>query len=298
MRLAERRAEAIRRGSLERLLRETARARDRIDNLTDDALAELVRELLAARGRLVDGIAGPQTPFDQAHRGTLLAAVDTAIAEFRDRAVVVFTRTASPLADVLNRMAAVEQAVVGIRLPFDARVATDAVIAAQAEVVGEMIQNVSDSFRAQVRGDLSRALAGGATMQDFLRRTAATLNSPGPFGTTATRAEVILRTEFGRTLEIARDVQRDGLRAVGVRFRKRWIATTDDRTRPSHAALDGVEVGEEEDFDVGGWPAAFPLDPRLPPEESINCRCTVVTVPVEVPETPDVPPPPDPDGYR
>lgn len=294
----ERRAEAVRRGSLDRLLREIGKARARVTNLADDAVDDLVRELLATRATLTDRLVLSGSAFDQAHLGTMLQAVDTSIGEFSGRAILIWKDTAPDLVGVLNRLAAVEQSAIGIRLPFDARIATDAVVAAQGEGVGEMIQNVSDAFRTQVRTDLRRSIAGGLDVSDFLERTAGDLNSPGPFGTAATRAEVIYRTELGRTLELAHDVQRDGLRAAGVKFRKRWISTNDDRTRPSHAALQGVEVGEEEDFDVGGWPAAFPLDPRLPAEESINCRCTVVTVPVEVPETPDVPPPPDPDGYR
>jgi hypothetical protein len=39
-----------------------------------------------------------------------------------------------------------------------------------------------------------------------------------------------------------------------------------------------VTVGLDELFDVGGNPASGPLDPALPAAESVNCRCTLVTV--------------------
>jgi len=44
-------------------------------------------------------------------------------------------------------------------------------------------------------------------------------------------------------------------------------------TRPSHAALAGVEIGIDEQFDVGGYPADRPCDPSLSPGELINCQC-------------------------
>jgi len=44
------------------------------------------------------------------------------------------------------------------------------------------------------------------------------------------------------------------------------------------AAADGQIVNMAESFLVGGYPAKYPCDPDLPPEESIQCRCTVAGV--------------------
>jgi len=54
-----------------------------------------------------------------------------------------------------------------------------------------------------------------------------------------------------------------------------WIATRDSRTRDTHASADGQVVMVGQPFLVGGNQGAYPGDPSLPSDESINCRCTV-----------------------
>lgn len=57
-----------------------------------------------------------------------------------------------------------------------------------------------------------------------------------------------------------------------------WIATRDSRTRDAHAAVDGQVIGRGERFSVGGSSMAYPGDPAGPTEQTINCRCTMVTL--------------------
>ncbi len=61
--------------------------------------------------------------------------------------------------------------------------------------------------------------------------------------------------------------------SLGIRMKQVWMATLDDRTRDSHAEIDGekVEVGEK--FSNG---CRYPGDPQGRPEEVYNCRCTLV----------------------
>jgi uncharacterized protein with gpF-like domain len=54
---------------------------------------------------------------------------------------------------------------------------------------------------------------------------------------------------------------------------KVWVATADDRTRESHAELDGEEVLVDEPFSNG---LMCPADPTGEPEEVYNCRCTIL----------------------
>ena len=60
-------------------------------------------------------------------------------------------------------------------------------------------------------------------------------------------------------------------RKIGVR--KTFFAILDNKTRPTHAAADGQQVGINDDFIIGGYRAKYPRDENLPAEESINCRC-------------------------
>ena len=60
---------------------------------------------------------------------------------------------------------------------------------------------------------------------------------------------------------------------MGIKVRKEWLATIDGRTRHSHAMLDGEVVDNDEAFRNG---CMFPGDPNGAPEETYNCRCTMV----------------------
>lgn len=60
---------------------------------------------------------------------------------------------------------------------------------------------------------------------------------------------------------------------LGIKMKKVWIATLDDRTRDSHALLDGEERDIDEPFSNG---LMYPADPAGEPAEVYNCRCTMV----------------------
>ena len=57
---------------------------------------------------------------------------------------------------------------------------------------------------------------------------------------------------------------------------KRWLATEDQRTRPDHREADGQTAPWGQPFDVGGFAMQYPHDPGGPPQEVINCRCTLL----------------------
>ena len=56
---------------------------------------------------------------------------------------------------------------------------------------------------------------------------------------------------------------------------KIWHTALDESVRRTHIVLEGKEIGIDEDFNVGGYPALYPLDSRLPISETANCRCTI-----------------------
>lgn len=63
----------------------------------------------------------------------------------------------------------------------------------------------------------------------------------------------------------------------GVIMKKQWLSTLDDRTRHSHALLDGEKVDLDEPFiTVGGNKLMYPADPNGEPEDVYNCRCTML----------------------
>ena len=62
-------------------------------------------------------------------------------------------------------------------------------------------------------------------------------------------------------------------RQKGIELKKEWMATLDGRTRHSHRRLDGEIVDYNAEFSNG---CRYPGDPRGKPEETYNCRCTMV----------------------
>lgn len=60
---------------------------------------------------------------------------------------------------------------------------------------------------------------------------------------------------------------------MGIKLKKRWLATLDARTRHSHAMLDGEQAAQDKKFSNG---CRFPGDPQGPPWEIYNCRCTLI----------------------
>lgn len=90
---------------------------------------------------------------------------------------------------------------------------------------------------------------------------------------TAWEARRFAVTETGIASEMA---QVETFRQNGV-TRKRWNILGVN-TRWSHTELDQVEAGIDETFNVGGYEADHPLDPRLPAGELVNCHCWLTPV--------------------
>ncbi|MBO5273204.1 MAG: hypothetical protein J6I45_01170 [Clostridia bacterium] len=66
--------------------------------------------------------------------------------------------------------------------------------------------------------------------------------------------------------------------ALGIKVRKKWIATLDGRTRHEHGMMDGQIVDYDKPFHYGPVTMMFPGDMTAPPWMVYNCRCRVVTV--------------------
>lgn len=63
---------------------------------------------------------------------------------------------------------------------------------------------------------------------------------------------------------------------MGIRMKKEWLATLDNRTRHAHAMLDGQKVAVNKPFRVDGHDIRFPGDTSAPGHLVYNCRCTMV----------------------
>lgn len=64
---------------------------------------------------------------------------------------------------------------------------------------------------------------------------------------------------------------------LGIKFKKVWTATLDNRTRDEHRDLDGQAVNPDEPFEIDHKKIMFPGDPDADPSLIYNCRCTLTT---------------------
>lgn len=112
-------------------------------------------------------------------------------------------------------------------------------------------QEFSDSFEA------------GETRQQLVDRIQNTYE-----GFDEVRSITIARTEVHGAVQKGTF---EGYRQAGSPI-KIWVSVGDSAVRASHAIADGEEVMIDQTFSNG---LLYPGDPAGPPEETINCRCTV-----------------------
>jgi uncharacterized protein with gpF-like domain len=65
-------------------------------------------------------------------------------------------------------------------------------------------------------------------------------------------------------------------RDMGIKLKKRWLATLDGRTRHEHRILDGQTVDIDKPFTVDGYELMYPGDTSAPGYLVYNCRCTQI----------------------
>lgn len=130
---------------------------------------------------------------------------------------------------------------------------------------GALAKNVCD-YSSEVITDLLRE----AQRQGMGTREAAKLLSSTLSGMEPVRATRIARTETIGALNQGEHLAAEQSEIVTT---KEWLAIPDDRTRDSHAAQSGETIALSARFDNG---LAYPGDQAGPPEEVINCRCTLL----------------------
>jgi SPP1 gp7 family putative phage head morphogenesis protein len=137
------------------------------------------------------------------------------------------------------------------------------------EFATERLKGINATTQDALRRELVDGFRKGENYREIAARVKATM------GTNTTRAEKIARTEVMRSSNFS---SFEAYKQSGVIESKQWVSTVSDaRTRDEHAALNGVSVGIDEDFEIDGSTTAYPGD-FGDPALDINCRCTVAPV--------------------
>ena len=275
---------AIHRGYNGRRDREAAGLAKRIGGWYDDLGREVIAKLEAAADLKKDGRSAfgvrrsaltpnpePRTPnpeprapnpsirLRQPTVEALLFDVETSWAALEDIVAPV-------LVDLYARTGMAEMETVGAEISFDLN---NPRAQALLEARGREMKTVAANAQDRARATLAEGLAEGETVTELTERMEEWMRA-GREG----YAENVARTETGIVMnEAAREADRQA-GATGFE----WLAIVDDRTRDSHADMDGVTRGLDESFDLNGTACEGPGDPALGAEDVCNCRCTTAAV--------------------
>ena len=145
------------------------------------------------------------------------------------------------------------------------------------DVVEEMIRrskfvNVVRTTEDQIAKAIAQ-VESGLDNQTMIERITAQVRQTFE-GIQANRIPTIVATTVNSAFEAG---QKEAFRMSGVN-QKQWLSQRDGKVRESHDLVDGQQVAINQAFDVMGVALDFPGDPAGPPEEIINCRCTMIPV--------------------
>jgi hypothetical protein len=165
--------------------------------------------------------------------------------------------------------------VLGVNYPWDQRVFATRYL---AEVRNRLVRLPEEVFDL-VAHEVATGVNLGDSIPQLRDRIDNVLSTTGS-ERWPNRATVVARTEAIGALNAGRA---DAFKAVKeedpeLKLERIWLATDDDRTRETHRLADGQRVPLGSPFIVGGAELAFPGDPTGPPQEVIQCRCSMMLV--------------------
>jgi len=191
-----------------------------------------------------------------------LAAIDAAWqSELRDLILPELGRTV-----VEGAHDAIDDLVAKVPVLVDARHAAAELYVSQAE---NRLRGIGTDLWQKTRAQLVAGMAEGESIPELSKRVR------GEIASSNVRARTIARTEVVSASNAGALAQMQSLGEEGP-AEKEWLSTNDARTRLSHREANGQQVPLVDRFEVGGATLAFPGDPTGPPDEVINCRCTLV----------------------
>jgi SPP1 gp7 family putative phage head morphogenesis protein len=134
------------------------------------------------------------------------------------------------------------------------------------------VENWGQEALNRIRTTISNGLATGQSYPDMMKDVKGFVNMEN------FKIMRILRTELHDAQEAGSAQAYEDAVNQGIAGKVIWIATLDDRTRDSHADMDGEAQNEDGMFILNGkngtYETPYPGYEGLPPEERINCRCT------------------------
>lgn len=236
---------------------------ERMNDLIGRALRRAIRAGTKGLGDTVTAATDAPPPGDPSPFISLddLAAINAAWQEaMRDEILPAIGRSWEKGAG----WTAEELALIGPRADLSMPAAESFLLNAQSELDG-----VGLAVWQDVRQTLVQGMSAGESIEQLAARVREVAGTATVDARRLARTQVIGSTNAGALAQV---------QASTVNPRKRWLATSDSRTRPTHVAANGQTVGLNEPFLVGGVSMQHPGDPTAPFAEKENCRCTLTWV--------------------
>ena len=129
---------------------------------------------------------------------------------------------------------------------------------------------VGETAWKMIRSKVTKAIKSGAS-NEVLRNELINVRQFSEF-----RADVIARTEVQFAYSNGNWQAGQALGQYGP-LEKEWLATSDARTRRSHASINGTRLPIGEPFQMSsGAQMMYPHDPSAPARETVQCRCVLL----------------------
>ena len=183
------------------------------------------------------------------------------------------------------------------KIPFPV-LPTEAIQAAFSEVIAghtffERMDHQAITARWKIREAVSSTLIQGQTPAQLAKQIQGIYDT---FENARGNAQAAARTELLRAYSYGQQESMDRAEDAGVKFKYRWDATLDARTRDSHQAMDGQIAKLNEDDGkyyfklpggqlIEGPRMTGPGGASLPAGEVVNCRCRKAALPYGIAPT-------------
>ena len=141
-----------------------------------------------------------------------------------------------------------------------------------SDFIGEQIVSIRNTAVEEVKREVKKNIEQGSDITtDLTNQIKKVVNSNTFY---FWQAERIARTETTTAMNAASQVAAE---ETGIVYKKQWLSAQDGRERESHKILNGQEVSMGQTFSNE---LRYPGDPLGIASEVVNCRCTILNIPV------------------
>ena len=125
--------------------------------------------------------------------------------------------------------------------------------------------------RTKIANAVTQGIIQGESILEIAQRIAKQTSSSNMEAMTRYARTAMTGAQNAGRMEMLHEAQ-----AMGIKVKKRWLATLDSRTRDAHRNLDGQVQDIDKPFESDLGPIDYPGDFYADPANVYNCRCTLI----------------------